>query len=244
MQDLEKDLTEEIRSQMKNITVPQQFLVEAENIEGLLLYYSYAIKEVRAKLEILNDELAFKTKRNPIESIESRVKKPASIVEKLKRKKYPVTVESAFVNLRDIAGVRVICSFIEDIYDIADMFLKQDDITLVECKDYIKKPKDNGYRSLHLIVMVPVYLSDRSLKLNVEVQIRTMAMDFWAALEHQANYKKGIEGIDELIVELTECANIINQTDMRMQDIYHRIKNVEQTNRMEMQSSVRRRIAQ
>ena len=132
------------------------------------------------------------------------------------------------------------CSFIEDIYDIANMFLKQDDITLVECKDYIKKPKDNGYRSLHLIVMVPVYLSDRTLKLNVEVQIRTMAMDFWAALEHQANYKKGIEGIDELIVELTECANIINQTDMRMQDIYHRIKNVEQTNRMEMQNSVRR----
>ncbi len=240
MQDLEKDLTEEIRSQMKNITIPREFLLEAENIEGLLLYYSYAIKEVRAKLEILNDELAFKTKRNPIESIESRVKKPASIIEKLKRKKYPVTVESAFINLRDIAGVRVICSFIEDIYDIANMFLKQDDITLVECKDYIKKPKDNGYRSLHLIVMVPVYLSDRTLKLNVEVQIRTIAMDFWAALEHQANYKKGIEGIDELIVELTECANIINQTDMRMQDIYHRIKNVEQTNRMEMQNSVRR----
>ena len=240
MQDLDKDLTEEIRSQMRSITIPREFLLEAENIEGLLLYYSYAIKEVRAKLEILNDELAFKTKRNPIESIESRVKKPASIIEKLKRKKYPVTVESAFMNLRDIAGVRVICSFIEDIYDIADMFLKQDDITLVECKDYIKKPKDNGYRSLHLIVMVPVYLSDRTLKLNVEVQIRTMAMDFWAALEHQANYKKGIEGIDELIVELTECANIINQTDMRMQDIYHRIKNVEQTNRMEMQNSVRR----
>ncbi len=240
MQDLEKDLTEEIRSQMRSITIPREFLLEAENIEGLLLYYSYAIKEVRAKLEILNDELAFKTKRNPIESIESRVKKPASIIEKLKRKKYPVTVESAFMNLRDIAGVRVICSFIEDIYDIADMFLKQDDITLVECKDYIKKPKDNGYRSLHLIVMVPVYLSDRTLKLNVEVQIRTMAMDFWAALEHQANYKKGIEGIDELIVELTECANIINQTDMRMQDIYHRIKNVEQTNRMEIQNSVRR----
>ena len=240
MQDLEKDLTEEIRSQMKNITIPREFLLEAENIEGLLLYYSYAIKEVRAKLEILNDELAFKTKRNPIESIESRVRKPATIIEKLKRKKYPVTVESAFINLRDIAGVRVICSFIEDIYDIANMFLKQDDITLVECKDYIKKPKDNGYRSLHLIVMVPVYLSDRTLKLNVEVQIRTMAMDFWAALEHQANYKKGIEGIDELIVELTECANIINQTDMRMQDIYHRIKNVEQTNRMEMQNSVRR----
>ena len=243
MQDLEKDLTEEIKSQMKDIIIPQEFLSEAEKIEGLLLYYSYAIKEVRAKLEILNDELAYKTKRNPIESIESRVKKPASIIEKLKRKKFPLTIESAFVNLRDIAGVRVICSFIEDIYDIADMFLKQNDITLVECKDYIKCPKDNGYRSLHLIVMVPVFLSDRTMSLKVEVQIRTMAMDFWAALEHQANYKKGIEGIDELIVELTECANIINQTDMRMQDIYHRIKNVERTNRMEIESS-KRRIAQ
>ena len=228
---------EQLREHLENAIKNYE---DVDSWKTIIFLYNAALKEVGTKLEILNDELAFKTKRNPIESIESRVKKPASIIEKLKRKKYPVTVESAFINLRDIAGVRVICSFIEDIYDIANMFLKQDDITLVECKDYIKKPKDNGYRSLHLIVMVPVYLSDRTLKLNVEVQIRTMAMDFWAALEHQANYKKGIEGIDELIVELTECANIINQTDMRMQDIYHRIKNVEQTNRMEMQNSVRR----
>lgn len=243
MQDIEKKLISEISSQMKDITIPQEFLSEAENIEGLLLYYSYAIKEVRTKLEILNDELAFRTKRNPIESIESRVKKPGSIIEKLKRKNFPVTVESVFDNLHDVAGVRVICSFIEDIYDVAEMFLKQDDITLIERKDYIKNPKTNGYRSLHLIVEVPIFLSDRILNMKVEVQIRTMAMDFWAALEHQANYKKGIEGIDELIVELTECANTINQLDLRMQDIYHKIKNVERNNLMEIENS-KRRLAQ
>ena len=154
------------------------------------MYYSYAIKEVRTKLEILNEELAFKTKRNPIESIESRVKKPASIIEKLRRRHFPVSVESVFENLHDVAGVRVICSFIDDIYDVAEMFLSQDDITLIEKKDYIQNPKSNGYRSLHLIIEVPVFLSDRTLNMKVEVQIRTMAMDFWAALEHQQIIKK------------------------------------------------------
>ena len=117
-------------------------------------------------------------------------------------------------------------SFIDDIYDVAEMFLSQDDITLIEKKDYIQNPKSNGYRSLHLIIEVPVFLSDRTLNMKVEVQIRTMAMDFWAALEHQANYKKGIDGIDSLVVELTDCANIINQTDRRMQEIYHKIQKV------------------
>lgn len=240
MQDLERKQLGDISNQMTDIIIPQEFLSEAEKMEGLLLYYSYAIKEVRTKMEILNDELAFKTKRNPIESIESRVKKPASIIEKLRRKHFPLTVDSIFQNLHDVAGVRVICSFIEDIYDVAEMFLSQDDITLIERKDYIRRPKDNGYRSLHLIVEVPIFLSDRTVNMKVEVQIRTMAMDFWAALEHQANYKKGIEGIDELIVELAECANIINQTDLRMQDIYHKIKNVEQNNLMGMESLKRR----
>ena len=240
MQDLERKQLGDISNQMTDIIIPQEFLSEAEKMEGLLLYYSYAIKEVRTKMEILNDELAFKTKRNPIESIESRVKKPASIIEKLRRKHFPLTVDSIFQNLHDVAGGRVICSFIEDIYDVAEMFLSQDDITLIERKDYIRRPKDNGYRSLHLIVEVPIFLSDRTVNMKVEVQIRTMAMDFWAALEHQANYKKGIEGIDELIVELAECANIINQTDLRMQDIYHKIKNVEQNNLMGMESLKRR----
>ena len=226
MQDVEKRMLSEISSQVGDVTIPAEFLEQAEQIQGLLLYYSYAIKEVRTKLEILNEELAFKTKRNPIESIESRVKKPASIIEKLRRRNFPVSVESVFENLHDVAGVRVICSFIDDIYDVAEMFLSQDDITLIEKKDYIQNPKSNGYRSLHLIIEVPVFLSDRTLNMKVEVQIRTMAMDLWAALEHQANYKKGIDGIDSLVVELTDCANIINQTDRRMQEIYHKIQKV------------------
>lgn len=226
MQDVEKRMLSEISSQVGDVTIPAEFLEQAEQIQGLLLYYSYAIKEVRTKLEILNEELAFKTKRNPIESIESRVKKPASIIEKLRRRNFPVSVESVFENLHDVAGVRVICSFIDDIYDVAEMFLSQDDITLIEKKDYIQNPKSNGYRSLHLIIEVPVFLSDRTLNMKVEVQIRTMEMDFWAALEHQANYKKGIDGIDSLVVELTDCANIINQTDRRMQEIYHKIQKV------------------
>ena len=226
MQDVEKRMLSEISSQVGDFPLPAEFLEQAEQIPGLLLYYSYAIKEVRTKLEILNEELAFKTKRNPIESIESRVKKPASIIEKLRRRNFPVSVESVFENLHDVAGVRVICSFIDDIYDVAEMFLSQDDITLIEKKDYIQNPKSNGYRSLHLIIEVPVFLSDRTLNMKVEVQIRTMAMDFWAALEHQANYKKGIDGIDSLVVELTDCANIINQTDRRMQEIYHKIQKV------------------
>ena len=226
MQDVEKRMLSEISSQVGDVTIPAEFLEQAEQIQGLLLYYSYAIKEVRTKLEILNEELAFKTKRNPIESIESRVKKPASIIEKLRRRHFPVSVESVFENLHDVAGVRVICSFIDDIYDVAEMFLSQDDITLIEKKDYIQNPKSNGYRSLHLIIEVPVFLSDRTLNMKVEVQIRTMAMDFWAALEHQANYKKGNDGIDSLVVELTDCANIINQTDRRMQEIYHKIQKV------------------
>ena len=226
MQDVEKRMLSEISSQVGDVTIPAEFLEQAEQIQGLLLYYSFAIKEVRTKLEILNEELAFKTKRNPIESIESRVKKPASIIEKLRRRNFPVSVESVFENLHDVAGVRVICSFIDDIYDVAEMFLSQDDITLIEKKDYIQNPKSNGYRSLHLIIEVPVFLSDRTLNMKVEVQIRTMAMDFWAALEHQANYKKGIDGIDSLVVELTDCANIINQTDRRMQEIYHKIQKV------------------
>ena len=154
MQDVEKRMLSEISSQVGDVTIPAEFLEQAEQIQGLLLYYSYAIKEVRTKLEILNEELAFKTKRNPIESIESRVKKPASIIEKLRRRNFPVSVESVFENLHDVAGVRVICSFIDDIYDVAEMFLSQDDITLIEKKDYIQNPKSNGYRSLQFFFVV------------------------------------------------------------------------------------------
>ena len=165
-----------------------------------------------------------KTKRNPIETVSSRVKSPRSILEKLERKGYPSTVESVWENLSDVAGVRVICSFIEDIYDVAEMFMRQDDIEVLEVKDYIKEPKGNGYRSLHLIVEVPVFLSDKKLPMKVEVQIRTIAMDFWASLEHQVKYKRGVPDAERISKQLKECADTICDTDEKMQCIYHEIQ--------------------
>lgn len=204
--------------------IPEELYEQADKMEELFLYNRCAIKEIQTKLEILNDELAMKTKRNPIESISSRVKNPRSIIEKMQRKGFPLTVESVWENLNDVAGVRVICSFIEDIYDVAAMFMKQDDIEVIEIKDYIKNPKPNGYRSLHLIVQVPIFLSDKALPMRVEVQIRTIAMDFWASLEHQVKYKKGIPDAESISAELKACAETINATDTKMQDIYHQIQ--------------------
>ncbi len=215
--------------------VPTELFDQAEKMQELMLYNRCAIKEIQTKLEILNDELAFKSNRNPIETICSRLKSPKSILEKLDRKGYPLTVDSVWQNLSDVAGVRVVCSFIEDIYDVADMLVKQDDIKLIEMKDYIKNPKENGYRSLHLIVEVPVFLSDKVLPMRVEVQIRTIAMDFWASLEHQVKYKKGVPNAENISLELKSCAETINKTDVQMQDIYHKIqdmkKNSEEDNK-------------
>ena len=204
--------------------IPEELFEQAEKMQELFLYNRCAIKEIQTKLEILNDELAMKTQRNPIETVSSRVKSPRSILEKLDRKGYPLTVESVWENLNDVAGVRVICSFIEDIYDVAEMFMRQDDIQVLEVKDYIKEPKENGYRSLHLIVEVPVFLSDKKLPMRVEVQIRTIAMDFWASLEHQVKYKRGVPDAASISAELKECADTICETDEKMQSIYHKIQ--------------------
>jgi len=204
--------------------IPEELFEQAEKMEELFLYNRCAIKEIQTKLEILNDELAMKTRRNPIESVSSRVKAPASIIEKMQRKGYPLTVESVWENLNDVAGVRVICSFVEDIYDVASMFMKQDDIEVIEVKDYIKNPKPNGYRSLHLIVGVPIFLSEKTVQMRVEVQIRTIAMDFWASLEHQVKYKKGVPDAERISDELKECAETITATDLKMQEIYHEIQ--------------------
>lgn len=209
------------------IVVPELFFEEAERFEEAMLYNKSAIKEIQTKLEILNDELSLITKRNPIESISSRLKQPQSIIGKLRRNGLPITVDAMEENLNDVAGVRVICSFIEDIYSVADMFTKQDDIKVLIRKDYIQNPKDNGYRSLHLIVEVPIFLSDKTLNRRVEVQIRTIAMDFWASLEHQVKYKKGIPDADRIVSELAECASVIAATDKQMQDIYHKIVTME-----------------
>lgn len=199
---------------------------QAKKFEELMMVYSCAIREVRTKLEVLNDELSVRYNRNPIEFIKTRVKKPLSIAKKLEQKGYEISLESVQNNLNDVAGVRVICCFIDDIYDVARWLAKQDDIKLLEVKDYIRHPKPNGYRSLHLIVEIPVFFSEGKKKMKVEVQIRTIAMDFWASLEHQLRYKKDLHDIEDseaIGEELRQCAETIAKTDIQMQSIREKI---------------------
>lgn len=184
-----------------------------------MMMYNCAIKEVRTKFEVLNDDLATAHNRNPIEMIKSRIKKPESIFKKLLRKNYEVSMASILENINDVAGVRVICSFVDDIYEVAKMFISQDDVTLLSVKDYIKTPKENGYRSFHIIVSIPVFFANRKENIKVEVQFRTIAMDFWASLEHTMKYKKDIDDADSIMRELKECADVIASTDIRMQEI-------------------------
>jgi len=180
--------------------------------------------EVKTKLEVLNKELALINSRNPFESIKCRIKSPASIIEKLKRRDLDLTIENIEDCLNDIAGIRVICSFPDDIYMLVDCLLKQDDIKLIEQKDYIKNPKPNGYRSLHLILDIPIFLTGEKKHMRVEVQFRTIAMDFWASLEHKLKYKKDIENAAGISEELKYCADIISQLDRRMEQIRTKIE--------------------
>ncbi|OOM71475.1 GTP pyrophosphokinase YwaC [Clostridium puniceum] len=203
---------------------PDMVEEKVEEMNETLLIYRSAIKEVKTKLDILDDELKIRRKRNPIEYMKSRVKTPGSIMEKLRRRDFEMSIKSAKKNLNDIAGIRVICSFVGDIYDIAEMLTRQDDIKLIEEKDYIKNPKPNGYRSLHLVVEVPIFFSDHEELVKVEVQIRTIAMDFWASLEHKLYYKKSGESPVHITQDLKECADLIASTDMRMQDIQKQVE--------------------
>ena len=189
--------------------------------------YDSAIHQVETKLEIIDSEFQSRFSRNPIHSISSRLKSPQSITQKLIKKNIPITAESIISNLHDIAGVRVICHYIEDIYLIADFLSMHDDIKILNRKDYIKNPKPSGYRSLHLIITVPVYLSTGKKIVPVEIQIRTIAMDFWASLEHQLHYKTKSKVPDELSNELKVLAETINDTDLRLQNIYHRISEID-----------------
>lgn len=203
--------------------VPPALLGLLDQIKGLrqmLVMYSCGIREVQTKLEILNDEFQVKQHRSPIESIKSRVKEPESIARKLHRRGLEISAESIVANLDDVAGIRVVCPFIEDIYFVAETLLAQDDITLVEREDYIATPKASGYRSLHLVVEVPVFFSDRKQPVRVEVQIRTIAMDFWASLEHEIHYNRNLPDSEAIARDLRECAEIISRTDLRMQEIH------------------------
>lgn len=192
-----------------------------KKFEELMMMYSSAIREVQTKLEVLNDEFKVRRSHNPIQSIKSRVKRPSSICEKLTRRGFPITLESIEENLHDVAGVRVVCGYIQDIYSVADMLTSQNDITLIEVKDYIKKPKPNGYRSLHLVVEIPVFFSNECRLMKVEVQIRTIAMDNWASLEHQMHYKTEGEVPPYLVQELKSCSDALADTDRRMQAVYN-----------------------
>ncbi len=185
----------------------------------LMAYYRCAMMEVETKFNVLNQEFSVQYDRNPIESIKSRIKEPQSILDKLIRNKLPLSIESLEENLSDVAGVRVICSFIEDIYMLAGCLLKQDDVTLIKYKDYIKNPKENGYRSLHLIVEVPIFLAHKKKMMKVEIQLRTIAMDFWASLEHKLKYKKNRPDSERLTQELKACADMSAQLDERMEAI-------------------------
>lgn len=197
----------------------------AEPFRHLMTYYRCAIMEVETKFRVLDVQMSLHRESNPIESIKTRLKSPESIFGKLQRRNLPLTLESIENNLFDIAGVRVICSFPEDIYFLAEALLRQDDVTLIERKDYIRNPKPNGYRSLHLIIEVPIFLQNETRRMKVEVQFRTIAMDFWASLEHQLRYKAvDTVNIPESVSrELKECADTIAETDLRMQNIHNQV---------------------
>lgn len=185
--------------------------------------YRAAIKEVRTKIEILSEEFAVRNDYNPIHHLEHRLKSADNICEKLIRQECEVSIQSARDNLFDIAGVRVVCNFINDVYSVRDMLLSQDDITLIVEKDYIKNPKENGYRSLHLRIGVPVYLMGRNITVPVEVQIRTVAMDFWASTEHELRYKKDNAFTLANNIELKACAEVSAKLDMRMQKLFDQV---------------------
>lgn len=186
--------------------------------------YDAAIKQLTTKFEILSSECETYDSHNPIHHIDSRLKSTKSIIEKLKKRGFDVSVESAMQNLNDIAGLRVVCGYIDDVYRVSDMLLRQSDVVLLVCKDYIKEPNFNGYRSLHLDVEIPVFLSDRTEYVTCEIQIRTVAMDFWASLEHDLRYKNAKQIPPEIGGAMLECANEIARVDSRMQDIYREIQ--------------------
>ena len=229
-----KDLINEGKNQFVKETILSDEFMEilkknVEPMDTLMAYYRCAIMEVETKFKVLNEQFSLEYDRNPIEGIKSRIKSVESLAKKVRDKNIPMTIQSIEENITDIAGVRVICAFPEDIYMLADCLLQQDDITLIQKKDYIQNPKPGGYRSLHLIVSVPIFLKNEKRNMKVEVQLRTIAMDFWASLEHKLRYKKKIppQAADELAVELKDCALQSAKLDLRMQDIRNRLAEFE-----------------
>ena len=192
--------------------------------QKLMAYYRCAMMEIATKFNVLNEEFSLQYDRNPISSIKSRLKKITSMKEKLEKNGFPFTIESIEENLNDVVGIRIVCSFTDDVYMLADALMKQDDITVIARKDYIKNPKANGYRSLHLIVTVPIFLAHEKRIMKVEIQLRTIAMDFWATLEHQLRYKKNVNFTDEMANELLLCAKTSAELDSRMNSLRNKVQ--------------------
>lgn len=197
---------------------------QASEYQKLMTYYQCAIMEIETKFNVLNAEFSLAHDRNPISGIKSRLKSPGSIQEKMERLGLNISVESIEENLNDIAGVRVVCSFQEDVYVLARALLSQDDVTLIRKKDYIADPKPNGYRSLHLIVEIPIFLAHEKRTMKVEIQLRTIAMDFWATLEHQLRYKKNVNFTEKMQEELLQCALLSADLDFRMDSLRREVQ--------------------
>ncbi len=217
-----KNSIREDTSKEFDILFPERFIKNTDYYNSLMMMYRCAIREVSTKLEVLDDEFSVKYKRNPISSIKSRIKTPLSIYNKLQRLGYEFTEQNIREQLNDVAGIRVICSFIDDIYAVAHLLADQDDITIIRIKDYIQNPKPNGYRSYHMIIEIPVFFAEGKTPIRAEIQIRTIGMDFWASLEHQLRYKNDLDSNEQYALitqKLTECARTITATDNQMQDI-------------------------
>ena len=206
------------------------FKQKTEGYITLMTYYRCAMMEIETKLNVLNEEFSLAFERNPINSIQTRLKTLESIMGKLTRRNLPVTLSAIEENLSDIAGLRVICSFPEDVYMLSEALLKQDDVELIEMKDYIKNPKPNGYRSLHLIVAIPIFLAKEKRIMRVEIQLRTIAMDCWASLEHQIHYKKNFNFTEGMAAELALCADISAELDERMEKLRKIVRPVPEEN--------------
>ena len=201
------------------MTIQEEVAAQTEEWRKTQLLYNSALKEISTKIEILNNEFVHSHRYNPIEHVTQRIKTPDSITRKLKRIGYEPTLENMEKYLCDIAGIRIICSFTSDIYRIAGMIARQDDVAVLKIKDYMKHPKENGYKSFHMVVTVPIYLSTGTETTKVEIQIRTIAMDFWASLEHKMKYKKNIKNPEQIVERLTKCADTILEIDQEMQTI-------------------------
>ena len=204
-----------------NERILQQMWENSKKVKELMTYYNCAMLEIETKFRVLNQQFSLEQDYNPIETIKTRLKSLESIAGKLQRKNLSLDLKEIEENLTDVAGIRVICPFLSDIYRLAECLLEQDDVRLIEKKDYIKNPKENGYRSLHLIVEIPIFLQNEKRMMKVEVQLRTIAMDFWASLEHRMRYKKDLkeEMLSILATELRECAEESANLDIRMETV-------------------------